>query len=171
MRPPGYIKPHLSVQGMLAWVKNAPDEAACKRRMAVWLTLEGRLYARKVAEILGVSVQAVRLWICQYNEGGPAALDRQGRGGRRWAFLTLSQERQVLRPFIDRARNGDVPMASEIKPLVERSLGHKVSMPYIYKMLSRHRWSQIIAQSHKGSQPSADTFSKLARPWQRPFQP
>ena len=168
MRPPASIREHLCVDGLLDWVKSSPDEPAYKRRMAVWLTQKGRLHAHKVAEILGVSVQAVRLWIGQYNKKGPAGLKRRGRGGRRRAFLSLTQECEILGPFIQRAQNGDVPRAAEIRPVIERALGRKVSMPYVYKLLSRHRWSQIIAQSHSVADHSQhDTFTRIARPWRR----
>ena len=106
MRPPARIKSWLSIEKMFQWLQSAPDEPAYKRRLAIWLTYTGKLHANKVAKVLGVSTQAVWLWIRQYNDSGPSGLKRNGRGGRRWGFMTLQQEAELLRPFIRKARSG-----------------------------------------------------------------
>ena len=48
------------------------------------------------------------LWIGQYNRQGPAGLQRKGRGGRRWAFLTLDQEQDLLATLQEQAGQGKV---------------------------------------------------------------
>ncbi len=169
MRPPARIKPHLSIDEMFQWLQNAPDEDAHKRRMAIWLTHTGNLYAKQVAKVLGVSVQAVWLWIHQYNDQGPSGLERTGRGGRRWGFLTPEQETELLRPYIRKLRDGVITRPSEIKEVVEHKLGRAVSMPYVYRLLQRHQWAEIIAQSGSiaTAEKGADAYWKVARPWLR----
>ena len=170
MRIPAQIKPWLSVEKMFSWLQAAPDESAHKRRMAIWLTHTGQLPASKVAQILGVSVQAVWLWVRQYNSQGPEGLDRQGRGGRRWAFLSQEQETKLLKPFVQQVRSGKVPKASEIRGVVQRELNRTVSMPYIYRLLNRHGWSGIIAQSKRVQTPAVpDDFRTLTHPWLRDY--
>lgn len=169
MRPPATIKKWISIEKMFQWLQQAPDETSHKRRMAIWLTHTGRLHANKVAEILGVSTQAIWLWIRQYNEKGPEGLNRKGRGGRRWAFMSQAKEIEFLRPFIRRAKNGDAPKADEIKAKAEKFLNRKLTKPYIYRLLHRHGWEQILAQSKsdKHPSPSQDDFTSIARPWHR----
>lgn len=169
MRPPAAIKPHLSIDDMFQWLQSAPDEDTHKRRMAVWLTHTGNLHAKQIAKILGVSIQAVWLWIRQYNTNGPAGLERTGRGGRRWGFLTIEQETELLKPYIRKLRNGTVTSPSEIKKVIEQKLGKAVSAPYVYRLLQRHKWSDIIAQSSPKTvgRQQADDFLKVARPWLR----
>ena len=171
MRPPAIIKQWISIEQMFKWLGQAPDEMSHKRRMAIWLTHTGRLHANKVAETLGVSTQAVWLWIRQYNENGPEGLDRKGRGGRRWGFMSETEEIEFLRPFIRRAKHGDVPRAGEIKAKAEKLLNRKLSKPYIYRLLHRHGWERIIAQSRsdKKPSPSQDSFTDISRPWHRSF--
>jgi len=169
MRPPATIKPHLSIDAMFQWLQEAPDEASHKRRMAIWLTHTGNLYARQVGKVLGVSVQAVRLWIRQYNTPGPAGLERSGRGGRRWGFLTPEQEVELLRPYLRKLREGVITSPSEIKQVIEQKLGRQVSAPYVYRLLHRHRWAEKIAQSNpvaRDQKPDADHL-KVMRPWLR----
>jgi len=169
MRQPAAIKPWLSSEKMFKWIQEAPDESSHKRRMAILLTHKDRLHANKVAEKLGVSTQAVWLWIRQYNTYGPDGLKRKGRGGRRWAFLTRKQEAELLKPLIQQARSGRPPKTTLIKQLIEQKLQRKVSMPYIYRLLHRNGWAQIIAQSKKYRPAAAlkDSFEKFSRPWLR----
>ena len=172
MRPPAKIKPHLSIDKMFLWLRNAPDEASYKRRMAVWLTHTGNLHAPKVAQILGVSPQAVAAWLRQYNKLGPDGLNRTGRGGRRHALMTTQKEAQILAPFIKLAKSGRIPKTTRIKQALENALNRKVSLPYVYRLLSRHGWSQIIALSRKAppDEKIPDNFHKIARPWLRNIQ-
>ena len=169
MRQPAEIKDWLSIEKMFQWLQSAPDESSYKRRMAVWLTYTGKLHANKVAEILDVSLQAVRLWISQYNSKGPSGLDRQGRGGRRWSYLTAGEEAELLRPFMRKVRAGEDPKPASLKPIIEQKVGRKVSMPYIYRLLSRHNWAQEIAQSHSiaAAADAKNDFRKYSRPWLR----
>jgi len=169
MRPPATIKPHFSIDEMFQWLQDAPDEASHKRRMAIWLTRTGNLYAKQVAKVLGVSVQAVWLWIRQYNTHGPAGLERSGRGGRRWGFLTPEQEAELLKPYLRDLHNGVITPPAQIKKVIEEKIGRTVSAPYVYRLLQRHRWAEIIAQSNPLSavQKRLEEHLKVMRPWLR----
>ena len=169
MRPPAQIKDWLSLEAMFQWIQEAPGEAAYKCRMAVWLTHTGKLHAGEVAHILGVFKQAVWLWVRQYNEQGPAGLERGGRGGRRWGLMTPEQEAEFLRPIIRRARAGHAPRPETIKQMIEDVLQRKVSRSYVYKLLRRHGWADILRRSQSSASPAedADSFGKLAKPWLR----
>ena len=169
MRPPAQIVNWLSLDKMFRWLQTAPDEASHKRRMAIWLTHTGKLHANKVAQALGVSTQAVWLWIRQYNRRGPDGLERKGRGGRRWGFMTTEQETRLLRPLIQKARAGHPPKPSTIRRIIEDELQTPVSMSYVYRLLQRHNWAGVIAQSqHGGPEPKdSETFATLAKPWRR----
>jgi len=137
--------------------------------MAIWLTHTGKIHAEKVATILGVSKQAVWLWIRQYNDQGPSGLERHGRGGRRWGFLSQEEETQLLAPLIRGVRSGHPIKTETVQRMVEDTLQQKVSKSYIYKLLHRHDWAALSGQSHPNlaSQESPDTFSTLSKPWLR----
>lgn len=169
MRAPAQIEDHLTIEKMFQWLQGAPDEASYKRRMAVWLTHTGKLHAHKVAEVLGVSTQSVWLWIGQYNRKGPDGLQRKGRGGRRWGYLSPSDELAILGPFLEKIRSGQRPQPSSLKPLMEERIGRPVSMSYVYRLLERHGWSDVIAQSQRPapSLSEADDFRKYSTPWLR----
>ena len=169
MRPPAGITAWLSISQMFKWLQEAPNEATHKRRMAIWLTHTGNLHAHKVAGILGVSTQAVWLWVRQYNQAGPAGLERSGRGGRRWGFMTSEQEIQMLAPLIQRARTGHAPEPAAVRQMIQDKLGHPVSMSYVYRLLRRHNWADILARSRspEPAQKNQSTFAGLSKPWRR----
>lgn len=154
---------------MRQWMQEAPDAEARKRRMAIWLTGIERLHAKDVAQKLGISVQAVWVWIRQYNEGGPDGLTRAGRGGRRHGFMNHQDEERLLGPFLREARAGRPPKTATVRAAIEKHLGKAVSLSYVYRLLRRHGWADLLAQSRHpaASDPPADTFDTLARPWQR----
>ena len=140
MRRPAQIKSWLSEEELLAWLREAPDRGSYQRRLAIWLTRLKSLHAEEVAGMLGVSKQAVWLWIGQYNQHGPEGLQRQGRGGRRWSLLEWKEEEKVLEGWTQRAQRGEVITARQLLPEVEKATGQAVSLAYVYKLLKRQGW-------------------------------
>src|SRR4030043_1932097 len=88
MRKPAQIESWLTPEELLSWLKESPTVEAYQKRLVVWLTYLGPFRAQQLAEMLGVSKQAVWLWLGQYNKHGPAGLGRKGRGGRRGALIS-----------------------------------------------------------------------------------
>lgn len=169
MRPPSVIKAWQSIDTMFQWLQEAKDQETYKRRMAIWLTYTGKLHAHKVAEILEVSVQAVWTWIGQYNQKGPKGLDRIGRGGRRWGFMSLEEESELLKSFFRRKEMGRFVATAMIKEEVERRLGRAVSTSYLYRFLRRHEWFERITILERKMELRAQNqdFRRLVLPWKR----
>ena len=173
MRPPVSIKPYLNRSEIFLWLQQAPDSAAYRRRLAISLTDAGQLHAAQVARVLGASVQAVRAWIKQYNTHGPEGLERSGRGGRRWAFLTPQNELELVQQARLLAQKPDVSLVVALHDLIDRKLQKHVSRSYVYRLLKRHggirrvrstdstETSQILALS------SRNQFLRQVQPWRR----
>ncbi len=165
MRPPAVIAPWLAPEEMQVWVREAPDKPSYEKRLAVWLTDMGRLPAHQVADFLCVSKQAVWLWIGQYNRQGPEGLERQGRGGRRWALLPWDKEESVLRHVEQRALAGEILTAKQLRTVVEQAVGQSVSLGYIYRLLHRHGWRKLGPRPrHPKAQPRAQEQFKKNSP-------
>jgi hypothetical protein len=83
--------------------------------------------------------------------------------------LTSKQEADLLRPYIRKLRDGVITKPSEIKKVIEQKLGKTVSMPYVYRLLQRHQWAEIIAQSGStaAKEKQTDNYLKVVRPWLR----
>jgi transposase len=143
MRGPAQVESWLSAEELLVWLREAPDRDAYQKRLAVWLTFIGPFHAHEVANMLGVSRQAIWLWIGQYNKNGPAGLERSGGGGRRWSYLSWREEEEILRPFRERAALGEVVTATAMWPQISKAMDQEVSLAYIYKLLHRHGWRKL----------------------------
>jgi transposase len=176
MRPPAQIKPYLNSEQMRQWLRRAPNKATYQRRLVIWLTHRHRFHSRQVAQMLGVSIQSVWLWINQYNTSGPRGLQRQGRGGRRWAFLSYSQERSIVQELLNLSQNGQISTGKAAQNLIKRKFGRNVSISYVYRLLQRHDWKNLIQQRLKAvvrdrlahlPYDAHDDFVKIARPWLR----
>lgn len=159
MRNPSQLSPWLSTEELLAWVQDAEDKGSYQKRLAVWLTHVGPFHAETVARLLGVSKQAVWLWLGQYNHKGPSGLNRMGRGGRRWGFLTPEEEADLLAEFFERASRGEVVTALHLYQDVCLRVGREVSMAYVYKLLHRNGWRKLAPRPHH---PKADADAQEA---------
>lgn len=128
----------MTTEAMAQWVRQASDLEAYKKRLAIWLTLSGRLHAHRVSDLLQVSKQAVWLWVKQYNQGGPEGLDRKGRGGRRRAYLSEDDERKLVSKLQTLVSSGQARKAKELLPEVLKTVGQSVSVAYVYRLMQRH---------------------------------
>jgi transposase len=138
MKMPAQISPWLTDEQLANWVREAPSQDAYKKRLAIWLTRKGPFHAHRVSDLLQVSKQAVWLWIKQYNSGGPESLDRKGRGGRRRAYLSLEEERQLVDRLQQQVAKGQARKAKELLPEVLAAVGQNVSVAYVYRLMQRH---------------------------------
>jgi len=165
MRRPAQLEPWFSPEELVAWVQDAASKADYQKRLAIWLTHVGPFHAGTVAHYLGVSKQAVWLWVGQYNSLGPHGLERRGRGGRRWGFLTPDQEGELLCGFLERASRGDVVTAKHLHADICRAVGREVSMAYVYRLLHRNDWRKLAPRPHhtKSDPERQEAFKKNSR--------
>ena len=159
------IKAWLSETDLGQWTREAKNAEELRHRLSVWLTFLGHA-AHQVAYWLQVSKQAVWLWVGQYNRRGPAGLERQGRGGRRWGFLSLAKEAELLRGWEDQAQKGQVLTAKQLWPLLSEAAGRAVSLAYVYRLMHRHRWRKLGPRPRhlKASVRKQEAFKKTSPP-------
>jgi len=82
--------------------------------------------------------------IASYNREGEGATQTPGTGGRRHAYLTLSQERTLLQAFVARAELGELATVAQIQQAFEARVGHCVHKRTIYRLLARHGWRKLV---------------------------
>lgn len=89
----------------------------------------------------------------------------QNRGGRRYGYMTIEQERQFLGKFLDDASHGGILVVSEIKRAFESIVGRRVAKTTIYRMLDRHNWRTIIPRPRhpKSSEEAQEGFKKTPK--------
>jgi transposase len=114
----------------------------------IYQALTAPRQAEDIAKTVGVSVATVHRVISTYKQGGVAAIETPGKGGRRHQYLTLEQERTLLQPFLVRAARGEMTTAEEIKPAFEAQIGHVVNKSTLYRLLARHGLQHLGAASN-----------------------
>jgi transposase len=165
LRRPATLKPWLTEEGLLDWLRSAQKVDEYRRRLSIWLTHLGRWSAREISELSGVSVQAVWLWVGQYNRKGPGGLGRTGRGGRRWAFLSTADEQRFLAGWQEQAAQGRIITAKQMHADLCRRIGKPVSLAFVYRLLHRHQWRKLGPRPRhvKGSVMAQEEFKKNYR--------
>lgn len=140
-----------------------------------WLIISEALTAPRAAEdiakTVGVSLTTVHRVIAAYNQGGVAAIETPGKGGRRHQYLTLEQERAFLQPFVARAAQGELATAAEIHRAFEERVGHPVDDSTIYRFLNRQGWRKpgtgLKASPGSASAPESIALQERTDPSQK----
>lgn len=120
-----------------------------RQAQAVVLPLDHGLSLADTAQMIGLSVG----WTCRLRNAfihGEVVGDGSvpARGGRRRENFTPEREAEVLRPFLERARNGGVLVVPELKPMLEAELGRPMALSSVYNLLHRHGWRKLAPDKH-----------------------
>jgi transposase len=128
-----------------------------RQAQAVVLPLDYGLSLKQTARAIGCSVT----WTCRLRNrflAGEIVGDgqRQARGGRRRQNMTPEQERDVLAPFLDRARTGGILVVGQVKTELETVMGRPMALSSVYNLLHRHGWRKLAPDKrHPQSDPLA----------------
>ena len=134
---------HLSIEEVKERMSNDPHSLYRKRWLIIYNALVDPREAKDIARHTGVSVATVHKVISSYNRLGVAAVETPGKGGRRHEYLTLEEERELLKPFFELAKKGEITTAAHIKQVFEKRVGHEVDETTIYRLLERHEWRKL----------------------------
>lgn len=169
MRPPRPL-PEAALEEVATLLKQSEDKATYQRVQCLWLRAALGLSAPQVAQALGWSLSAVHHVQARYLRQGPAALRSPGRGGRAHAYLSASEEQQLLARFSLSAAHGGIVEASPVRTAYEAVIGHAVPKSTIYRLLSRHGWRKLAPRPrHRAaSQEAQQAFKKSSVAWCAP---
>ena len=135
---------HLSEEEVKERMSHDPRSFYRKRWLIIYNALVDPREAKDIARHTGVSVATVHKLISSYNRLGVAAVETPGKGGRRNQYLTVEEERELLTPFFERAKKGELTTIAHIKPVFEKRVGHEVDETTIYRLLQRHQWRKLV---------------------------
>jgi transposase len=90
--------------------------------------------------------------------------ERREWGGRRYGYLTIKEEKNLLAGFFEEASQGGVLVVGRVKKAFEEKIGHKVAKTTTYRMLARHGWRKIAPRRrHPGrDMEKQEAFKKTA---------
>jgi transposase len=133
---------HLSEDAVTAGMQREQRPWCRKLWEIIYQALTAPRKAEDIATTVGVSASTVHRVIAAYKQGGVAAIETPGKGGRRHQYLTLEQEHTFLQPFLARAARGEIATATEIHHAFEQRVGHTVDDRTISRLLNRQGWRQ-----------------------------
>ena len=147
------VLPHLSVEEVQHKIKTATNFRRQQKWLIVYNALVDPREAAQIALHTGTTKRTVHQVISDYNRKGMAAIETLGKGGRRRAYLSLTEEKKFLTEFMDSAQKGLITTVTKIKRAYEAKIGQKVDQSTIYRLLKRHEWRKVMPRSHH---PDAD---------------
>jgi transposase len=136
--------PHVSVEEVKERMNTDPHPLYRKRWLIIYNALVDPREAKDIAKHTGVSVKTVHKLISTYNRLGMAAVETPGKGGRRNEYLTCEEEKELLTPFFELAKKGELTTVAQIKQAFEKQVGHEVDETTIYRLLNRHEWRKLV---------------------------
>jgi len=154
--------PHLDLETVKLRVKSAKSHWERQKWLVIYNAIADPRTAVEIALHVGVSKGFVRKVIQQYNRQGEIGLSTPGKGGRHNCYLSWQQEKQLIDPFKEKARRGQVATAMQIKLAYEKKCGFSVHKTTIYRLLERHQWRKIVPRpTHPKKDPKEiDEFKK-----------
>lgn len=137
---------------------NARTVEELRQAQSVILPLKFGFSMEEVASVTGIS----KGWACQLRtrfirSGGKSSVAERKRGGRRRENMNKEEESSFLAPFFDKAAQGGILVAGEIKRALDDHLGRKVPLSSVYNLLHRHNWRKLAPDKRH---PKADAAAQ-----------
>lgn len=145
------------VDSALQVIANAVTVEQLRQAQAVVLPLRFEMSLTQTAQVTGLSVGWVSKLRNRYIQGKPTGDGSvPARGGRRRQNFTLEEEAEVLKPFLEKAKEGGILVVGQIKPQIEEALGRPMALSSVYALLHRHNWRKLAPDKrHPQSDPVA----------------
>lgn len=146
-------------------METTKDKAEYKRLRAVYLNKKEGLSATEAAKAVGTTKGVIYGLNHRYKKLGIQGLLNQPRGGRRWAYMSLEDEKKMLDDLANGAAQGLVVITKVIKTEAESRLGQTVSPDYAEDILHRHGWRKVAPRPKhpKSSKEDQEAFKKKSQ--------
>lgn len=132
------------VRSALEHMKTVSDVHDMRKCLSIVLVNNLRCSVKQTATMLGVSVPTVSRLREEFQVVPPGKRSaRDAWGGRRRAHMSAEEEKQLLAPFVEKARAGELVIISSIQEAFERRIGKDVPASTITRLLDRHRWRKL----------------------------
>lgn len=143
-----------SRQELLGRMNSTKDKNEFVKLQTIQLYVFEKKQASEVAKIVGKKVGMIYQIAHRYKKLGIDGLINKPRGGRKWAYMELEEERKLLESLTGDANKGLVIISKIVRNDAEEKLGHPVSADYAEDLLNRHGWRKIMPKpKHPKSSP------------------
>lgn len=111
---------------------------------------------QQTADAIGVGHATVSRLRATFSEPAPApgTTPKATWGGRRNAWMSFEEEQEFLAPWLEKATQGALVVASPIREALAQRLQQPVKASVVYRMLERHDWRKVAPDTrHPKSDP------------------
>ena len=147
-----------------AAIKQNKHKRVDKRLQVIILRYEG-MKDVQIGEKLGYSRKRISQLCAEFKRVGLEEYARQKYAGNHRA-MSVEEEQKILAEFAEKAVEGQVVTAKEIKVRFDEVRGKDTGRGYIYMLLTRHKWRFVMPRSkhpNKASDEEIESSKKLKR--------
>ena len=126
--------------------ENATQDKKTSRKLRVLILRYEGYDNQTIAERVGISKTRVVHLVGEYFKNGLEEYTRKKYGGNH-RNMSVEEEEEILQQFRERAEEGQVITAQEIKRVFDDKLGRDTGRGYIYMLLPRHGWRKVMPRS------------------------
>jgi transposase len=146
-------------------LSEAKTVAEMRAAQAVLLPALCGLSRDQTGACLGLS--SSRVGQLQAQARNPDLKPKNTHGGRRRERMTIEEEKAFLEPWEHEAKTAGVIIVPPIHQALEKSLGGKIHVSQVYRMLERHGWRKVAPDStHPKAKPEVlEAWKKNSRRW------
>jgi transposase len=161
----------LTIKQIAVHFKNAKTIKEFKRWQCLYMVAAYNVDASFLADITQQSVHTIYKLVQSFNAHGAGGVGLKQKGGRLRALLSIEEERAMMRSLGDKASQGLILQAKDIKKHIEQRVGKSVSDDYLWDLFKRNGW---VKQSPRPEHPhkdkaAQDDFKKNSRTIWKPL--
>ena len=142
--------------------KRNKDKRIERRLHVLCLRADGKTLA-EISTITGYHQITVSRIVSQYIKHGLTFMTQCHYLGNR-RYMSVEQEAEVLKPFTEKASQGQVVSVREMAQAYQEAVGHEVGRNQIYYVLKRQGWRKVMPRSRhpkKATDEAIDASKKL----------
>ena len=147
-------------------MKRSKDVGLYRRLQCIQLGMkQPAMTTQEIAKFTLYSESNVSLIFKRYKQKGIDGLIDM-RGGRYRENMSMEEEQELLRQFIEESKTGKLVVANKIKKAYESKLGTEVPKSTIYRLLDRHNFRKIAPYKRhtKADAEVQEAFKKTISP-------
>jgi transposase len=143
------VENHLSDEQLKEKLSSSKGKPEFSRWQILYLIQVGSIHsADTISPLVSLSKPSIYKIVQDYNKSGVQSIKYTLRGGRRRSLLTLEEETKLLAAIENKANQGLIKTANDIRGLVEEKTNKPVSDDYLWDLLNRNGWKKKMPRPH-----------------------
>jgi len=144
------LKNKLTTKQIGIYLRNAKTIQEYKRWQCLYMVTAYAVDASFLADLTQQSVHTIYKVVQSFNAHGVEGVESKQKGGRLRALLGIEEEKAMMKSLGDRASQGLILQAKDIKKHIEQRVGKLVSDDYLWDLFKRNGW---VKQSPRPEHP------------------